>query len=148
MKPFTATLLAMFAAAGALSVIGDFHQKYGHDESQQTQAKAKEELPKYLLDGFVMAEAIRQNGKDPDSFKLIEFRLNADTDCVTYSGKNSFNATIRSHAVYHNGVAIMEEYDGNKFVRAWNKYCTQPGRDWTYIAERHMRMLELAAHIR
>ena len=81
----------------------------------------------------VAVATLRDASKNPDSFKVKSAIAYPDgAACIEYMATNSFNATLKGSAVLTpKGAMLVEEHNGNRFVGAWNKYCTRTGQDVT-----------------
>jgi hypothetical protein len=98
--------------------------------AEQKAAKAKKAAEeKQWITEVLLLRALRDNLKNPDSFKLVEAVRVGTTLCLTYRGTNSFNATILERAVIDTKTTGASTDAG-----AWNKHCAgKQGTDISYI---------------
>lgn len=94
-------------------------------------AKVKEQDSKRFVFARVFVRALKEQMRDPDSFKVESIRVNeeATVACIEYRAKNGFGGINREFAVYKNG-ALLRSNAG-----AWNASCTKSMYDLTYAAD-------------
>ena len=110
-------------------------QKSAEDEKKKAAEKAaKEENEKFATRAtfaLVGAKQLKASAKDPATFEFQSIYLAKDgSACYEYRAKNSFGAILPSSAFMNlAGKILVKERDGNKFVNAWNKSCTNGGSE-------------------
>lgn len=111
--------------------------KAAADEAARKEAeKAKASADKKKRDTQLQIAAagaviLKRAMKDPEAFDLRSLLVMSNgTACYEYRAKNSFGAILPSSAVLTSaGKMLLQERDGNAFVRVWNKNCTVSGGD-------------------
>ena len=95
------------------------------------EAKNKEQDRKRFKFARMVVRALKEQMRDPESFKLESIRVNEDasTACIKYRAKNGFGGMNREFAVYKNGALLV----GNSST--WNTDCTKTMFDMTYWAD-------------
>lgn len=74
------------------------------------------------------ARALRSGAKDPESFRLRSAVLkDSGAVCYVFRARNSYGAEMPGEAVLTKEGLFIGEKDGNAFVRAWNRECTEDG---------------------
>jgi hypothetical protein len=110
-------------------------QKLAEEEKKKATEKAtKEENEKFAARAtfaLVGAKQLKASAKDPATFEFQSIYLAKDgSACYEYRAKNSFGAILPSSAFMNlAGKILVKERDGNKFVNAWNKSCTNGGSE-------------------
>jgi hypothetical protein len=84
---------------------------------------------KELRFASVGAMTLRKSMKDPAAFTLTSLRVKpTGAACYDYRAKNTFGAILPGSAILTSaGRLLVEERDGNAFVKAWNSECTVAG---------------------
>jgi hypothetical protein len=84
--------------------------------------------------GMLYARVLKQNMKNPDSFKLEKLiRTPEGMYCFEYRATNSFNAIVPGRAYVGNGKTGTSD-GGNAFPPQWNRYCGgKPGDDYSTV---------------
>jgi predicted nucleic acid-binding Zn-ribbon protein len=109
--------------------------KLAEEEKKKAAEKAtKEENEKFATRAtfaLVGAKQLKASAKDPATFEFQSIYLAKDgSACYEYRAKNSFGAILPSSAFMNlAGKIFVKERDGNKFVNAWNKSCTNGGSE-------------------
>lgn len=110
-------------------------QKLAEDEKKKADEKAaKEKSDKFALRAplaLLGAKQLKASAKDPATFEFQSIYLAEDgSACYEYRAKNSFGAVLPNSAFMDlKGKILLKEHDGNKFVKAWNKSCTNGGSE-------------------
>lgn len=92
-------------------------------EPSAAEKKRSEDFSKAVF----AAATLQGASKDPASFELSSVDVHSDGPvCYVFRAKNSFNAMLQGRALLQkNGKILVQEHDGNRFVRSWNESCTK-----------------------
>jgi hypothetical protein len=73
------------------------------------------------------AMTLKRASKDPDTFEFKSVIVHpSGAACYEYRAKNSFGAMLAGSAVLSpKGKLLVEEQNGNSFVKVWNAECTK-----------------------
>jgi hypothetical protein len=126
-------LFAIFAAKFAWdSAERELHPPPPKPVKSETEKKADAEKEARFQLAMAAGQLLKTHAKDPTSFKMDSFLvLPSGAACYEYRAKNSFAAIVPAKAVFQPpGAVLTSEHDGNAFVRAWNKVCTQTGHEY------------------
>jgi predicted nucleic acid-binding Zn-ribbon protein len=92
-------------------------------KAQRAQQEKYEEMAKQG------ARKLKLAMKDPESFEIKSLIVMKNgTSCYKYRATNSYNAKLQYSAVLTSqGEIFTQEHQQEKFIKIWNKDCTQPG---------------------
>jgi hypothetical protein len=102
-------------------------------ESRRVEAEAKRIEAARFAEAVIGAASLRQQMKNPDSFKLERtLRMDDGSHCYSFRATNSFNAIVPGQAVIaKTETAISGDYE---FARAWNRHCIGLGTEVRNVA--------------
>lgn len=94
-------------------------------------SKVKEQDTKRFVFARVFVRALKEQMRDPESFKVENIRVNEEASiaCIEYRAKNGFGGMNKEYAVYKSGALLRSN------ASAWNTNCTKSMYDMTYAAD-------------
>ena len=132
-----AGLVKCAARVVVVLVLARLHAPYGTSSEPVANSSAAtntaQETPEDSLrtgQAFAVGQRLKQIVRNPDS--LVIEQANASDDgkllCVTYRAQNGFGGMNRETGTWYDGAPHPD-------AAYWNKHCTQPMRDVTFVVQ-------------